>query len=183
MDDSCHSPTISTEQTEQTDATSPTTPPAPEAAPEDEEEFGDFVSASTDPFKQPIFNATEDIDETLTLLTSRSVPECRTGIFAGNGLVEPVRARFDNSTRSLRQVGKSALHNFQMVRWEKRVKIPAKEKVPVGGGARMNGVVRPVSFAKPRFDQREKVRIEAIDSMMEEEKRVWVGPSGNVEMP
>jgi hypothetical protein len=42
----------------------------------DDEEFGDFVCAFTDPFKQPIYSShPPDEDETLQLLNTNSNPE------------------------------------------------------------------------------------------------------------
>jgi len=94
---------------------SPTAEQGDHAEP-DEEEFGDFVEASTDPYKQPVYNASEDVDETLELLNTRSAPEWQTGFFVGVGLVEPVRARLDTSTRNLRKAGKLALRRLNMER-------------------------------------------------------------------
>ncbi|KNG50353.1 hypothetical protein TW65_92828 [Stemphylium lycopersici] len=82
----------------------------------DEEEFGDFVGGSTDLFKRPIYNASEDVDETLELLNTRFTPEWQTGFFVGVGLVEPVRARLDTSTRNLRKAGKLVLRRLNMER-------------------------------------------------------------------
>jgi hypothetical protein len=98
-----------------------------------DEEFGDFVSAPSDPFKQPIYTSAlpihlPDEDETLELLNTNSAPEWQTGIFVGTGLVEPVRASLDTSTRGLRRAGKLALRKLQIMR-EKKM-LDARERAP-----------------------------------------------------
>ncbi|KAF1834643.1 hypothetical protein BDW02DRAFT_598040 [Decorospora gaudefroyi] len=109
-------------------------------AEDENEEFGDFVSAPTDPFKQPVYSCPPDSDEdetcsllnphsspslhtpaaspdsTLSLLTTTSPHEIVHGIFAGYGLVAPVHASLDTSTRALRRAGKLALRRLQILR-------------------------------------------------------------------
>lgn len=57
-----------------------------------DEDFGDFVTASTDPLKRPIYHATENEDETQGLLNSYSAPVWEADTYIGMGLVEPVIA-------------------------------------------------------------------------------------------
>jgi hypothetical protein len=170
-----------------------------------DEEFGDFVSAPTDPFKQPIYTSAlpihlPDENETLELLTTTSAPEWQTGVFVGHGLVEPVRASLDTSTRSLRSAGKLALRKLQIMREKKLLEMQERaphlfrttqqdeqvremSKVIVRDGtvneylpARapvvvkhpLDGVVRPVGFAKPP-----STGLAEIDKMMEDERSVW----------
>ncbi|EOA86067.1 uncharacterized protein SETTUDRAFT_28755 [Exserohilum turcica Et28A] len=73
------------------------------------EECGGFVPTSPGFFEQPMYNAAEDVNETLEVLDTHSVPELRTGIFCGLGLVEPMHARLDACTRNVRRVGKLVL--------------------------------------------------------------------------
>ena len=54
--------------------------------------FGDFVTASTDPLKRPIYDTTENEGETQGLLNSFSAPVWETDTYIGMGLVEPVIA-------------------------------------------------------------------------------------------
>jgi hypothetical protein len=153
---------------------------------DDDEEFGAFVSASADTFKQPVctsalpFNLQEE-DEALELLNTSSVPEWQTGIFVGSGIIEPVYAGLDTSTRNLRRAGKLALRKLQTMREKKMldaqeraphlfkamqvdVEEPTKaiiyDKVeneylpataPVISKHPLDGVMRPVSFAEPSF--------------------------------
>jgi hypothetical protein len=170
-----------------------------------DEEFGDFVSAPTDPFKQPIYTSAlpfylPDEDETLELLHTNSAPEWQTGIFVGHGLIEPVRASLDTSSRSLRRAGKLALRKLQIMREKKLLEMqeraphlfrttqedqPSQElpkaiprnntvneylsgKAPLIVKHPLDGVVRPVGFAKPSSTD-----LAEIDEMMEDERSVW----------
>jgi hypothetical protein len=150
-----------------------------------DEEFGDFVSAPTDPFQQSIYTSAlpfylPDEDETLELLNTHSAPEWQTSIFVGTGLIEPVRASLDTSTRSLRRAGKLALRKLQNMREKKLLEMQERAphlfratqedqqlpevlkavsrdntvneylpgKAPVIVKHPLDGVVRPVSYAK-----------------------------------
>ena len=64
----------------------------------------------------PIYCPTEEGDETLEDLSTGSPPELQTGIFIGIGLVEPVSASLDTSTRNLRREGKLVLRRLNMAR-------------------------------------------------------------------
>ncbi|KAI4621343.1 uncharacterized protein J4E87_006556 [Alternaria ethzedia] len=57
-----------------------------------DEDFGDFVTASTDPLKRPIYDTTENEDETQGLLNSFPAPVREADTYVGMGLVEPVIA-------------------------------------------------------------------------------------------
>ncbi|EUC40127.1 hypothetical protein COCMIDRAFT_109587 [Bipolaris oryzae ATCC 44560] len=72
----------------------------------DKEGFEDLAKALIIATRQPIYNATEDIDGTLELLDAHSAPEWQTGLFVGMGLVSPICATLDTSTRKLRRAGK-----------------------------------------------------------------------------
>jgi hypothetical protein len=108
------SPSSRSSDVQDTELTEPSPPPpSPDS---DEEEFGDFVSASTDPFKQPVYSFyPPDENETLELLN----PTSDSGLFESSGLIEPVRASLDTSTRSLRRAGKLALRKLQIMREKK----------------------------------------------------------------
>jgi hypothetical protein len=96
---------------------------------DEDEEFRDFVCESTDPLKQPVYSSyLPDEDQTLELPNVNSAPEWQTGIFVGHGLIEPVRASLDTSTRSLRRAGKLALRKLQIMR-EKKI-LDARERAP-----------------------------------------------------
>ena len=73
---------------------SPPRPGTPQSKPTklNDEDFGDFVTASTDPLKRPIYHATENEDETQGLLNSYSAPVWEADTYVGMGLVEPVIA-------------------------------------------------------------------------------------------
>lgn len=64
----------------------------------------------------PIHFPTEEDDETLEYLSIGSPPELQTGIFVGVGLVEPVSASLDTSTRHLRRAGKLMLRRLTIAR-------------------------------------------------------------------
>ena len=64
----------------------------------------------------PIYCPTEEDDETLEDLSTGSPPELQTGIFIGIGLVEPVSASLDTSTRNLRRAGKLVLRGLDTAR-------------------------------------------------------------------
>lgn len=85
----------------------------------DEEELCDSGGTSTDT-ADTAFNTTEDVDQTLELLNTHSVPEWQTGIFVGIGLVSPICAALDISTRKVRRAGKSVLRKRSLKR-KKRV--------------------------------------------------------------
>ena len=87
---------------------------------DDEEEFGEFQSASTDPSKQPIYDVVPD-DDNSTLL-SHPDPE-QTGIFTGFGLVQPLHAHRDVSTKGLRRAGKLMLRKLQIKRENERLNL------------------------------------------------------------
>jgi len=57
-----------------------------------DEDFGDFVTASTDPLKRPIYDTTDNESETQGLLNSFSAPVWEADTYIGMGLVEPVIA-------------------------------------------------------------------------------------------
>ncbi|KAF1844935.1 uncharacterized protein K460DRAFT_354797 [Cucurbitaria berberidis CBS 394.84] len=79
---------------------SPNTVPT---VPDQDDDFGAFQSASTDPFKQPIYTQ-HQVDETENLLNAESNPDIQVGVFVGTGLVEPLRAGLDKRTRALRRL-------------------------------------------------------------------------------
>lgn len=85
-----------------------------------EDDFGDFQSAPTDPFKQPIY-AQHEVDETETLLISESDPTIQIGVFLGAGLVEPMRLGLDKSTRMLRRAGMLTRRKLPSVRAKEAV--------------------------------------------------------------
>jgi len=64
----------------------------------------------------PIYCPTEEDDGTLEDLSTSSPPELQTVIFIGIGLVDPVSASLDTSTRNLRREGKLVLRRLNMAR-------------------------------------------------------------------
>ncbi|CAA9963700.1 hypothetical protein PTMSG1_07061 [Pyrenophora teres f. maculata] len=76
----------------------------------------EFPTYPDSPSLFPILCPTEEDDETLLALSIGSPPELRTGIFTGVGLVEPVTASQDTSTRRLRRTGKLVLRRLNMAR-------------------------------------------------------------------
>ncbi|KAH7073608.1 hypothetical protein BKA63DRAFT_37376 [Paraphoma chrysanthemicola] len=83
---------------------------------EDDEEFGDFQDASSDPFAQPVFVA-DDWDESDACLPNAEPPQ-EHGLFEGLGLVEPIHVRFDETSRELRRAGKLWLRRLRLGREE-----------------------------------------------------------------
>tara|TARA_R110002003_G_scaffold141_19_gene13015 strand:+ start:24636 stop:25421 length:786 start_codon:yes stop_codon:yes gene_type:complete len=169
---------------------------------EDDEVFGDYQSASTDPFAQPIYT-THDEDESETCLP-KSEPPQSPSLFAGLGLVEPVHVRFDEASRGLRRAGKLWLRKLKLERDE----IILKHVTVLSGGQvaelwtradalndaspsqvstvekedtansipctpDMNGVMRPVSFTSPHASENHREVVQAMDSLVEEEKQAW----------
>jgi hypothetical protein len=169
---------------------------------EDDEEFGDFQSASADPFAQPIY-ATHDEDESDACLP-KSEPPQSSSVFAGLGLLEPVHARFDEASRGLRRAGKLWLRKLKL----ERVEIILKHVTVLSGGQLaelwsqadaldnashsqvsnvekedtansipctpdMNGVMRPVSFISPHTSEEQREVVQEMDSLVEEEKQAW----------
>jgi hypothetical protein len=169
---------------------------------DDDEEFGDFQSASTDPFAQPIY-ATHDEDESDACLRG-SEPSQSSSVFAGLGLVEPVHARFDEASRGLRRAGKLWLRKLKLERDE----IILKHVTVLSGGQLaelwtradalndasssqvstvekedtansipctpdMNGVMRLVSFTPPHTSGKQREIVQEMDSLVEEEKQAW----------
>jgi hypothetical protein len=93
-----------------------------------DDEFGEFVIASTDPFKRPIYNATEDENETLELLNPKSAPDGQTNTFIGMGIVEPVRAGISMSTRTVLRARKLAPWKLNSNREKTTVEVEQKRK-------------------------------------------------------
>ncbi|KAA8620363.1 Ribosomal large subunit biogenesis protein MAK16 [Pyrenophora tritici-repentis] len=108
-----------TAKTNTTEPDSPTYPDSPSSSShtantEATESYSPIYPDSPSLF--PILCPTEEDDETLPTLSIGSPPELRTGIFAGVGLVEPVTASQDTSTRCLRRAGKLVLRKLHMAR-------------------------------------------------------------------
>ncbi|KAI8943601.1 hypothetical protein NX059_001593 [Plenodomus lindquistii] len=81
----------------------------------DDEEFGEFFSASTDPFKQPIYSAPDEFSETQSLFNVATDTAVEFGTISGTGLVQPILARLDNPTRLIRQAGKTMERKWQIL--------------------------------------------------------------------
>ncbi|CAI9631364.1 unnamed protein product [Alternaria burnsii] len=77
-----------------------------ETAKPDDEEYGEFVQASTDPLKRPIYDTTEQDDETLGLLDNWSRPMWEVECYVGIGMVEPVTASIGMATRRVKQMAR-----------------------------------------------------------------------------
>ena len=77
-----------------------------ETAKPDDEEYGEFVEASTDPLKRPTYDTTEQDDETLGLLDNRSRPVWEVECYVGMGMVEPVTASIGMATRKVKQMAR-----------------------------------------------------------------------------
>jgi hypothetical protein len=93
----------------------------------DDEEFGEFVEASTDPLKRPIYDTTERADETLELLNNKSAPDWEeSGIFVGTGLVEPVRVGYNMTAASVKKMARwkrnDTRANMIVAEWKKKKK-------------------------------------------------------------
>jgi hypothetical protein len=93
-----------------------------------DDEFGEFETASTDPFKRPIYDATEDENDTLELLNPKSVPEWQANTFVGMGIVEPVRAGISMSTRTVLRVRKLAPWKLNSSREKTTIEVEQKRK-------------------------------------------------------
>lgn len=96
----------------------------------DEEGFEDFAKALINAAKPPVYNATEDIDGTLESLNAHSVPEWQTGLFVGIGLVPPICATLDISTRKLRRAGKLMLRKIGLEKEALALEAGAKRADP-----------------------------------------------------
>jgi hypothetical protein len=169
---------------------------------EDDEEFGDFQSASADPFAQPIY-ATHDEDESDACLP-KSEPPQSSSVFAGLGLLEPVHARFDEASRGLRRAGKLWLRKLKLERdgiilkhvtvlsggqlaelWSQADALDNASPSQVSNVEKedtansipctpdMNGVMRPVSFISPHTSEEQREVVQEMDSLVEEEKQAW----------
>ncbi|KAF2022891.1 hypothetical protein EK21DRAFT_82075 [Setomelanomma holmii] len=164
---------------------------------DDDEEFGEFQSASVDPFAQPVYIVRE-YDEADACL-SKTEPEPEQSVFVGFGLVQPVHARFDDASRGLRRAGKlwlrmvnhgrakKAIENITLAAeaqvrsaFEDSVTIPI---VPVeddqvqsapSSPALLDGVMCPVSFASTSITEVQHDAARAVESLIEEEKQAWI---------
>ncbi|CBX96950.1 predicted protein [Plenodomus lingam JN3] len=103
----------------------------PQDANDNDEEFGEFVSASTDPFKQPVFSTVDNDDEAQSLLTIDSDSGVEFGEIAGTGIVPPVLARLENSTRRIRQAGKNVQYKWRILQGIQLSKIEFKAQPAV----------------------------------------------------
>jgi hypothetical protein len=156
----------------------------------EDEEYGEFVEASTDPLKRPIYDTTEQEDETLELLNSKSAPKWETDTYVGMGIVEPVRAGIDMTTRKVKKMAhwkrndsrasaimaehrrKRSQHAGGVGVFYASATAPVKAEsnqyllvsMVATSDSNMNGVMRPVRFTES-----------AIDEMVETERTVW-GP-------
>ena len=156
-----------------------------------DDDFGDFQSASTDPFKQPIY-AQHNVDETKSLLNAESDPDIQIGVFQGTGLVEPLRLGLDSSTRWLRHMGKAT--NWKLHSARARAKNAAKRQegklVRDHGGFMLSsstygdmrelvdvftaGEVSSEDMDVPAgVTDIQREGTDEIDRLMEEEKTVW----------
>jgi hypothetical protein len=186
----------SSSEAEEPNPTEPSSPPPSSSSSHpEEEEFGAFVFVPTDPFKKLIFSSHSypDEDDTLELLGTNS-----TSIFVGRGIVAPVYASIDMQTRGLRRAGKLALRRLQIMREKGVLKpkaampavpqeeakesaktvvqdkvveneyIPRTPTAPVVSRHHMDGVVRPISFAKPKHGEGT-----GIEQMAEFERNIW----------
>ncbi|KAG9195708.1 hypothetical protein G6011_00829 [Alternaria panax] len=92
----------------QTNDTTTTTPDVTQtkATEPDDEEYGEFVEASTEALEQPIYDTTEEDDEMLGLLDSRSAPVWEAESYIGIGIVEPVYAGVNMAARSVRNMAR-----------------------------------------------------------------------------
>jgi hypothetical protein len=153
---------------------------------EPDDEFGDFVTASTDPLKRPIYEATDERDETQGLLNHYSAPVWESDTYIGMGIVEPVIAGIGTSKQTVLRARKLAGWKLNgsragmILEEHKRKRLQMMENTAVSGktdsnkyietprtvpsALARNGVMRPVSFTEP-----------AIDELMETERKVW-GP-------
>jgi hypothetical protein len=188
-----HLPESSTASTEEAQKTDPSMSHSSEPTSNDindDGEFGEFQSASTNPLKQPIYSFEQD-DDTSTLLSKPDLEQ--TGIFTGLGLVQPMHAHLDASTQGLRRAGKLVLRQLQLKRESERLnlnnatvmagprhaELRELARVLANEGNRahrgmspgaIDGVVRPVIFGHVEV-QREVA--ERLDGMVEAEKKAW----------
>jgi hypothetical protein len=81
---------------------------------EDEEEFGEFQSASADALKQLIF-AVDELGEDGMLLSRKDL-ELLSVTVTAFGLAEPVPVRLDTSSQHLHHLGKLALPKLNLAR-------------------------------------------------------------------
>ncbi|KAH7089825.1 hypothetical protein FB567DRAFT_619158 [Paraphoma chrysanthemicola] len=169
---------------------------------EDDEEFGDFQEASSDPFAQPIFVA-DDWDESDACLPNAELQQ-EHGLFEGLGLVEPIYARFDETSRELRRAGKLWLRMLRLGREEVGLNnvtalscgrradqpveandlndkasnhqmSPMEEDMEASASCPLdlNGTLRPVTFVCPRIRDAQQEMAKEMGNMVEAERQAW----------
>ncbi|KAL1795508.1 hypothetical protein ACET3X_005732 [Alternaria dauci] len=119
-----------------------TTPDAnqTEAAKPDDEEYGEFVEASTDPLKRPLYDTTEQDDENRGLLDSKSRPVWEAECYIGMGLVEPVTAGVGIATRRVNHMARwkrnDTRANMIVAEWKrKQAQMAESRAIPVAAAA------------------------------------------------
>ena len=111
-----------------------------ETAKPDDEEYGEFVEASTDPLKRPIYDTTEQDDETLGLLGNRYRPVWEVECYVGMGMVEPVTASIGMATRRVKQMARwkrnDTRANMIVAEWKrKRVQMIGRGTISTAAAA------------------------------------------------
>lgn len=81
---------------------------------DNEDDFGEFVTAPTNPPEESFFNSKRHEMEKLPLLCNECKPNSQDGIFAGRGLVEPLWTKSDTFTRGLRRAGRMMAQKLRL---------------------------------------------------------------------
>jgi len=139
---------------------------------DEDEEFGEFVAASANPFEQHAPCAIENEDESQPLLNPASKSSVQDDVFVGFGLILPTFARLDLRTRHVRRAGSTAKRAWQNLHGQQFDQRQRRESTPT-----TSAFARPAIVEDPMEGIQGTVRYTAASVPHEAERSVYAtGP-------